>query len=117
MQRSSCPITCTLDILGDKWTLVILRDALFKNFTTYGEFQSSPEQISTNVLAVKLRKMVENGIFEKVKDEENKLKIHYILTEKGRELKDIIIAVGLWGNKYIEGTVDMMEKIKSAQKS
>ena len=68
MQRSTCPISGVLDLLGDKWTLLIIRDALFKKFTTYGEFQSSPEKISSNILAERLKRLVDNGIFEKVKD-------------------------------------------------
>lgn len=113
MDRSACPITCTLDILGDRWTLVIVRDALFRGFTTYGEFQSSPEKISSNILAARLQKMVDTGIFTKEKDPENKLKIHYRLTEKGRGLKDVLLAVGFWGNSHIHGTHDILEKIRA----
>lgn len=104
MNRSTCPITCTLDILGDKWTLVILRDAIFKKFTTYGEFQSSAEKISTNILAARLHKMVEDGIFTREKDTDNKLKIHYMLTEKGKELEKVLHVVGAWGYEHIPGT-------------
>lgn len=115
MKRSPCPITCSLDILGDKWTLIVMRDALFRGFTTYGQFLSSPEGISTNILAARLKKMVADGIFETVNDPDNKLKIHYILTEKGRDLKEVLMAVGMWGSKYIEGTFDMAEKVKSVR--
>ena len=113
MRRSDCPITCTLDILGDKWTLVIIRDAIFKKYTTYGEFQSSHEKIASNILAARLHKMVAHGIFEKEKDENNKLKIHYVLTEKGNSLKEVLLSVGHWGNNYIDGTDDLMAKINA----
>ena len=115
MKRPDCPIICTLYVLGDKMTLVIIRDALFKQFTTYGEFQSSPEKISSNILASRLQKMVSDGIFIKSSDPNNKLKIHYNITEKGRDLRDVILAAGLWGNKYIDGTCDILEKNKQAQ--
>ena len=115
MKRSSCPITCALDVLGDKWTLIILRDALLNNRTTYSEFQSSPEKISSNILAARLQKMVTDGIFTKSNDPNNKLKIHYNLTDKGRDLENVILAAGLWGSKHIDGTVDIMEKIKEAK--
>jgi len=111
MQRSNCPISCTLDIIGDKWTLVIVRDALFKNFTTFGEFQSSPEKIASNILTARLQKMTENGIFTKEGDPSNKLRIHYRLTEKGKSLRTVLLAVGLWGTEHIEGTSDILKKI------
>jgi DNA-binding HxlR family transcriptional regulator len=115
MNRSLCPITCTLDIIGDKWTLVILRDALFKNFTTYGQFQSSPEGISSNILAARLKTLVGNEIFKKQKDDRNKLIIHYTLTDKGRSLRSVILVVGLWGNKNIPNTDDIVAKIEAAK--
>lgn len=117
MNRSDCPVSCTLDVIGDKWSLVIIRDALFRGSTTYGEFQASPEKIATNILASRLSKMVEHGIMEKHKDPDNKLRIHYRLTEKGKDLKDVIVAVGLWGNKYLEGTCDIQERIEQAEKA
>lgn len=112
MERSACPIACTLDIIGDNWSLVILRDALYKGYTTYGQFASSEEGISTNILAARLKKLVEGGIFVKEQDKKNKLVIHYQLTRKGRELHDVVAAVGKWGIKHMEGTLDMRDKMK-----
>lgn len=117
MKRSSCPITRTLDIIGDRWTLVILRDALFKNFTTYGQFLSSAEGISTNILASRLKHLVLNGILSKQDDAHNKLKIHYTLTDKGRSLRSVILVVGLWGNQNIPDTDDIVAKIEAAKTS
>ncbi len=115
MKRSDCPITCTLDLLGDKWTLIILRDAIFSGYTTYGQFQSSTEKIATNILAARLQKLVEEGIFTKATDENNKRKIHYNITPKGATLKEVLLTVGLWGSEHIEGTIDMAAKIKAVQ--
>ncbi len=117
MARSDCPISCTLDIIGDKWTLIIIRDALFKGCTTYGQFQSSTEGIATNILAARLSKMVENGIFTKSKDDSNKLKVHYRLTQKGRDLEKVLMSVAIWGNSHIDGTYDVWEKIREAKKT
>ena len=63
-KRSTCPVACTLDILGDKWTLLVIRD-LFLGKKTYGDFQSSPEGIPTNILAERLKRLVEKGIVRK----------------------------------------------------
>lgn len=91
-----------------------MRDALFRGFTTYGQFQSSPEAISTNILAARLKKMVSDGIFEIADDPNNKLKRHYVLTEKGRDLKQVLMAVGTWGSKHLHGTYDMAAQVKCA---
>ncbi len=111
-KRSNCPISSALEILGDKWTLLIIRDALFRQRTTFGEFRSSPEHIASNILAARLQKLVELGIFKKIPDKEHKLKIHYQLTKKGRDLKDVLLAVGSWGHKHLDNTLDMLKKIK-----
>ena len=115
MRRSDCPVSCSLDILGDKWTLLIMRDALFKGFTTYDEFLSSPEKIASNILANRLHNMVANGIFFTEEDPSNQLKVHYRLTEKGLDLREILLKLGAWGNKHIENTFDLAQKLKEAK--
>ena len=112
MERSDCPISCTLDLIGDKWTLVIIRDAIYKGYTTYGQFQSSPEGIATNILASRLNRLVDCGIFKKQKDKTNKLRIHYILTDKGHDLQEVLNTVALWGNSHIRGTQDVRDQLK-----
>lgn len=91
-----------------------MRDALFKGFTTFGQFQSSVEKIASNILAARLQKMVDNGIFTRNGDPDNKLKVHYQLTDKGRDLRDVLIAVGTWGSRHVEGTVDLRDKMKQS---
>ncbi len=112
MQRSDCPIGSALDIIGDRWSFVIIRDAVYKGYRGYNEFLSSPEKISTNILAERLKKMTEFGIFEKIKDPDNGLKYQYLITQKGRDLIPAMIEVGKWGSKYIEGTLDITKKIE-----
>jgi DNA-binding HxlR family transcriptional regulator len=111
--RSICSISCALEILGDKWTLLIIRDALFVGSKSFGEFRSSPEKIASNILTDRLEKLVSNGIFEKNRNPDNKLKFDYTLTDRGQQLKPILFAMGKWGNENIKGTCSVEEQVKS----
>ena len=102
--RSSCPVSCSLDLLGDKWTLLVVRDLLLGK-TTYTEFQKSPEGIPTNILAERLKRLQAAGIVEKSRYQERPVRHAYRLTEKGRDLRPVLSALIDWGNKYIPGTV------------
>jgi len=113
--RTTCSISCVLEILGDKWTLLIVRDALFKNSTSFGEFRSSPEKIASNILSDRLEKLVAYGIMSKTQNPDNKLKFDYRLTDKGQQLKPILFAINKWGYEHIKGTNDMEEQIKKYQ--
>ncbi len=97
-----CPISCTLDILGDKWTLLIVRDLMFKGRKTYGEFLQSDEKIATNILAHRLRVLEEAGIVEKKPFPGNRAKNLYQLTPKGLDLMPTLVEIMLWGDKYFE---------------
>ncbi len=101
-RRSTCPISTTLDILGDKWTLLIIRDLMFKGKRTYGEFLQSEEKIATNILADRLLTLEKNGIVEKRAFPGNKAKNLYQLTPKGIDLMPILFEIILWGNEYFE---------------
>jgi DNA-binding HxlR family transcriptional regulator len=101
--RSRCPIASSLDILGDKWTLVIIRD-LFRGREKFGDFIASPEKIKTNILTDRLKWLKENGIIEKKAYQTKPTRYLYMLTEKGRDLKPTLQAMALWGETYIEGT-------------
>jgi DNA-binding HxlR family transcriptional regulator len=101
-RRSTCPISSTLDILGDKWTLLIIRDLMFKAKKTYGEFLQSEEKIATNILADRLLILEKNGIVEKRAFPGNKVKNLYRLTPKGIDLMPTLLEIILWGDKYFE---------------
>ena len=101
-RRSTCPISSTLDILGDKWTLLIIRDLMFKGKRTYGEFLQSEEKIATNILADRLLILEKNGIVEKRVFPGNKAKNLYQLTPKGIDLMPILFEIILWGDEYFE---------------
>ena len=102
--RSFCPVACSLDLLGDKWTLLVVRDLLLGK-TTYTQFQKSPEGIPTNILAERLKRLQTAGIIEKSRYQERPVRYAYHLTEKGRDLRPVLSAMIDWGNKYISGTV------------
>jgi DNA-binding HxlR family transcriptional regulator len=98
--RSSCPISTTLDILGDKWSLLIVRDMAFKGRSTYGEFLNAGEGIATNVLADKLILLESGGIISKETHPASKAKILYRLTPKGIDLIPSLVEIILWSEKY-----------------
>ncbi len=97
-----CPISSALDILGDKWTLLIIRDLMFKGKKTYGEFLRSEEKIATNILADRLVILEKNGIVEKRAFPGNKVKNLYRLTPKGIDLMPALLEIILWGDKYFK---------------
>lgn len=99
-KRSDCPISSSLDVWGDKWSLLIIRDLVFAKECTYGDFLKSPEGIATNILAARLQALEENGLIEKLKHPDSKAKVLYRLTRKGIELLPVIIEISLWAEKY-----------------
>lgn len=100
-KRSECPLSCSLDIFGDKWSLLIIRDLIFENKCTYNDFLKSAEGIATNILATRLKSLEENSIIEKSAHPDSKAKVLYKLTEKGIDLLPIIIEVYIWSEKYL----------------
>lgn len=102
IRRSPCPINFALELFGDKWTLLIIRDLIFMRKKGYGEFMESPEGISTNILADRLRQLVDNGLIEKYPDHNDKKKFVYLLTEKGEALVPVLVEIIRWGAQYDE---------------
>ncbi|MBT1696355.1 helix-turn-helix transcriptional regulator [Fulvivirgaceae bacterium PWU4] len=99
-QRSDCPISCTLDVIGDKWSLLIIRDVMLRGKMSYSEFLNSEEKIATNILVSRLTVLEEEKILVKNVSPENKSKYIYSLTQKGADLLPIIIELMDWGAKY-----------------
>jgi len=106
--RSPCPIANTLDIFGDKWTLLVIRD-LFAGKSTFGDFQSSPEGIPTNILADRLKRLQAHGIIEKHPYQQRPLRYAYELTTTGRSLGPVLMEIINWGKKNIAGTQARMK--------
>ena len=101
--RSPCAVACTLDLVGDKWSLLVVRDLLRGN-VTYGELQNSLEGIPTNILADRLKKLEKEGLIAKSAYQEHPVRYAYELTEKGKGLSDVLLALVRWGKKHIPGT-------------
>jgi len=99
-KRSDCPISSSLDIWGDKWSLLIVRDLLFSIQCTYGDFLKSEEKIATNILATRLQMLESNGIITKLDHPDSKAKVLYQLTQKGIDLLPLMLEIHLWADKY-----------------
>jgi DNA-binding HxlR family transcriptional regulator len=115
-KRSECPISCSLDIFGDKWSLLIIRDLMFFQKSTYNDFLKSAEGIATNILATRLKGLEESGIIEKLEHPNSKAKKLYRLTQKGIDLLPLIIEIYIWSGKYFTIPSELMAKFKEAKK-
>lgn len=115
-KRSECPLSCSLDMWGDKWSLLIIRDMLFYNKSTYGDFLKSEEGIATNILSARLLALEENEIIEKVDNPGTKARVFYKLTQKGIELFPILVEIHLWAEKYLTIPPNIKAIIKEAKK-
>ena len=102
-RRSVCPIACTLDLFGDKWTLLIVRD-LLSGKSHFKEFLASPEKIATNILAERLARLASNGLVERYPSSDIAGREAYRLTEKGRSLRGLMVQLKAWGLDHIDGT-------------
>lgn len=114
-KRSDCPISSSLDVWGDKWSLLIVRDLMFSKQCTYGDFLKSDEKIATNILASRLLMLEQNGIITKQEHPESKVKVLYKLTEKGIDLMPLLIEINLWAEKYSvipESQAMILEEVK-----
>lgn len=99
-QRSDCPISCSLDIFGDKWSLLIIRDVMLRGKCSYSEFLKSEEKIATNILSNRLALLEAAQILSKETAPDNRSKFLYYLTQKGADLLPIIIELMDWGARY-----------------
>lgn len=100
--RSRCPLASALDLLGDKWTLVIVRDMIMDK-RRFGDFQSSPEGIPTNILAGRLRRLEKLGIVERRAYQDKPVRYEYFLTRKGAELLPVIQQLVVWACRHVPG--------------
>ena len=115
-KRSDCPVSCSLDIWGDKWSLLIIRDLMFAKECTYGDLLKSPEGIATNILASRLQSLEENKIIERLEHPDSKAKVLYRLTKKGIELLPVMIEINLWAEKYFSIPADRKAMLKEVKK-
>jgi len=113
--RSGCPISSTLDVVGDKWSLLIIRDMLIKHKKTFKEISDSDERIAPSILSARLKLLESYKLISKTKIPENKKENIYLLTEKGIHLTPIIIEFSLWGNTNMRefNKIDDIEGLNS----
>lgn len=114
-RRSDCPIANALDLIGDKWTLLVVRDLLFLGNRRFGELASSPEKIPTNILSDRLRRLEECGLVAKVSYQERPPRYEYRITAKGADLFPVLRALAQWANRHIPGT--MVPPLELAEKA
>lgn len=100
--RSKCPLNIALELVGDRWTLLILRDLMIKQFTTFRQFQESGEGIATNILTDRLKKLLEWGIIASERLAEDARVVSYRPTERGLDLLPVIIEMIIWADRYEE---------------
>jgi len=96
-RRSECPIAFSLDLLGDRWSLLVLRDVLFGQKKYFGDFLSSPEGIATNILANRLERLEKSGLLSKQRDARDRKRFEYRATARGLETLPILLELVLWG--------------------
>jgi DNA-binding HxlR family transcriptional regulator len=104
-RRSDCAAACTLDVLGDKWSLLIVRDLMFAERLRYADLLSAAEGISTNTLADRLRRLEEAGVVQRCRYNEHPPRDEYRLTDRGRALGPVVDAIAEWGLEHLPDTV------------
>ncbi len=109
--RSTCPVASALDIIGDKWSLLIMRDMLTQGKKTFKEFSESQEGIAPGILSSRLKWLEVNGLMTKQKLPQNQKENIYLLTEKGIELAPIILELIVWSDKNLRGQNPEMPSI------
>ena len=109
-EKSNCPVSCALDIIGDHWTLLIIYQLMFKGHHEFKDILNSGEGISTNILSNRLKKLREEGIIESIPHPESKRRKLYYLTESGKDLLDIILSAAKWSEKHLPERVDVDEE-------
>ncbi len=103
-RRSSCPVACALDVVGDRWTMLVIRD-LLAGKSRYGDFLASAEKIPTNILADRLKRLEREGLIARIPYSTRPPRMEYHLTPEGRELGRAVDALATWGLTHCTGTV------------
>jgi len=102
--RSGCPVNLSLEIFGDRWTLLVLRDIIFGGARHFRELLGGPERISSNILADRLAALVEHGLLTKADDPSHKQKVTYSLTEQAIQLVPVLAQLSTWGARHLPVT-------------
>ena|SRR5438270_5284532 len=117
--RSDCPVSIALEVIGDRWSLLIVRDMVVRGFSTFKQFQNSGERIATNILADRLLRLRRAGILTAERGAEDGRSVHYRLTQKGIDLAPTVLELLIWGARH-EGSgercaaIEQMERYRTA---
>jgi DNA-binding HxlR family transcriptional regulator len=114
--RSQCPISLALDVIGDRWSLLIVRDLMFAGKRYYRELLRSDEGISSNILAERLARLVDAGILSRTGDPTHKQKAIYSLTPMGIDLLPVVAQLGIWGRKHLPATAETGAQAEQLEK-
>jgi len=114
-RRSGCPVSISLEMFGDRWSLLIIRDLMVRGFRTFKEFQGSSERIATNILSDRLYKLQAAGLVAAEPEETDGRRVNYRLTEKGIDLAPVLLELLVWGARHEEtgapcAVIDTMEQ-------
>jgi len=116
-RRSGCPLNASVEMLGDRWSLLILRDMMLRGFRSYNQFLDSYEGIATNILADRLKRLIAHGIVTAQEDPSDGRRLIYVLTAKGLDLAPVLTEMVLWAAKHEktenQALVRQMQKDKS----
>jgi DNA-binding HxlR family transcriptional regulator len=115
VRRSGCPISISLEMFGDRWSLLIIRDLLFTDRRTFNQFSTAGEGIATNMLADRLRRLEGAGLIERIPDREDRRKTIYRLTRKGLALAPVLVELVIWAaqNEETEAPAATVKKMKT----
>jgi len=113
--RSGCPVNVALEIFGDRWSLLVIRDLMVRGYRTFKEFQQAGEGIATNILAERLKKLEAAGLLEAEAQESDRRRSNYRLTEKGIDLAPVLLELLIWATRHEKtgascAVIDTMEK-------
>ena len=99
-RRSGCPVSISLEILGDRWSLLIIRDLMVRGYRTFKEFQGAGEGVASNILADRLERLENAGIVAAARDPRDRRKLEYQLTRKGIDLAPVLLELLIWGARH-----------------
>ena len=99
-RRSGCPVSVSLEIFGDRWSLLIIRDLMVRGYRTFKDFETAGERIATNILSDRLRKLEQHGIIVTETEKTDARKVNYRLTEKGIDLAPVLLELLIWGARH-----------------
>ncbi len=99
-RRSGCPVSISLEMVGDRWSLLIIRDLMVRGYRTFKEFEDAGEGVATNILSDRLRRLKSTGIIATKVDETDRRRVNYRLTRKGIDLAPVLLELLIWGARH-----------------